>query len=203
MRLEETTVLLIRHGHTDAIGRRLVGRTPGVHLTADGRAQAQRLVETLRAQPIARIFSSPLERAIETAEPLARARGLEITIDEALTEVNFGEWTGLTFEELSRLAEWKRFNAQRSAAEVPGGERPADVQARIVAALERLRAPHPGQTIAAVSHADVIRAAVLHYAGASLDMVHRIEIGPASVTAVALGAGAPRLLYVNHRDIGL
>lgn len=202
MRSDDTTILLIRHGHTDAIGRRLVGRTPGVHLTADGREQAVRLVETLRARPIAAIVSSPLERALETAEPLARSRGLAITTDDDLIEVEFGAWTGLTFEELARLPEWVRFNTHRAAADVPGGERPTEVQARIVAAMDRLRQRHPGQTIAAVTHADVIRAAVLHYAGASLDMVHRIEINPASITAVVFVGGEPRLQFVNHRPIG-
>ena len=202
MHFDETTILLIRHGHTDAIGHRLVGRSPGVHLTDTGRAQAARLPDLLRSRTIARLFSSPLERARETAEPLARARELEVTIDDALTEVDFGAWTGMTFDELARLPEWARFNARRSVAEVPGGERPVDVQARIVSALDRLRAQHPGQTVAAVSHADVIRAAVLHYAGTSLDMVHRIEISPASVTGIALGGRAPRLLFVNHRESG-
>jgi probable phosphoglycerate mutase len=159
------------------------------------------LPELLRSRPIARIYSSPLERARETAEPLARARELDVTIDDALTEVDFGSWTGMTFDELARLPEWVRFNARRSIAEVPAGERPVDVQARIVSALDRLRAQHQGQTVAVVSHADVIRAAVLHYAGASLDMVHRIEISPASVTGVALGGRAPRLLFVNHREL--
>jgi broad specificity phosphatase PhoE len=202
MRIDDATILLIRHGHTEAIGRRLVGRLPGWHLTAEGRAQAERLVETLRGQPIARIFSSPLERTRETAAPLARARGIDVADEDGLIEVEFGAWSGLTFEELARVPEWERFNTNRATAAVPGGEDAAAVQARIVATLERLAAAHRGETIAAVSHADVIRSAVLHYAGAPLDMVHRIEIGPASISAVALGAGEPRVLFVNHRPIG-
>ncbi len=198
----DTTILLIRHGHTDAIGRRLVGRAPGVHLTDQGRAQAERLPALLRPLCIDHIVSSPLERALETADPLARARALTIAVDEGLTEVDFGAWTGMTFDDLSRLPEWQRFNAQRASADVPGGEAPVLLQTRIVAALERLRARHPGETIAAVSHADVIRAAVLSYAGASLDMVYRIEISPASITAVVFTAGGPRILYVNHCPFG-
>lgn len=202
MRSHETTILLIRHGHTDAIGRRLVGRSPGVHLTERGRAEAGRLVETLRAQPISQILSSPLERALETAEPLARARNLAITPDEGLIEVEFGDWTGRTFDELERLPEWQRFVTNRATADVPRGERPTAVQERIVATLTRLGAQHSGHTIAAVSHADVIRAAVLYYAGAPLDMAHRVDVAPASISAVALGDGEPRLLFVNHRPIG-
>jgi probable phosphoglycerate mutase len=202
METAEATILLVRHGHTDAIGRRLVGRLPGWHLTQEGRAQAQRLVETLGAQPVARIYSSPLERAIETAEPLARARGLEIVRDEGLIEVEFGEWSGLAFDELARSPEWERFNTNRATANVPGGEGAAAVQVRIVATLERLATVHRGEAIVVVSHADVIREAILYYAGAPLAMVHRIEIAPASVSAVALGAGEPRILFVNHRPIG-
>ena len=201
MTRDDTTILLIRHGHTAAIGRRLVGRTPGVHLTAEGRAQADWLAALLHSLPITLIVSSPLERAIETAEPLARARGLTTTADEGLIEVDFGEWTGLTFHDLARRPDWQAFNARRTAADVPGGERAPAVQARIVSTLERLGPRIRGTTIAAVSHADVIRAAVLHYAGAPLDMVHRIEISPASVTAVAFGAEGPRLRYVNHRPL--
>ena len=202
MRSEATSILLIRHGHTEAIGRRLVGRLPGWHLTEEGREQASHLVETLRGQPIARIYSSPLERARETAEPLARARGIDVVGDEGLIEVEFGAWTGRTFDELAHSPEWDRFNKNRATANIPGGEGVAAVQARIVATLERLTSAHRGQTIAAVSHADVIRAAVLYYAGAPLDMVHRIEIGLASISAVALGDGEPRIAFVNHRPIG-
>jgi probable phosphoglycerate mutase len=202
MRADETTILLIRHGHTDAIGRRLVGRLPGWHLTPEGRTQAARLVETLRAQPLAAIISSPLERAVETAEPLARAREMEIVRDDGLIEVEFGAWTGRSFDELAPLPEWQRFNTNRATATVPGGEGAEAVQARIVATLTRLAEAHCGEAIAVVSHADVIRAAILHYAGAPLSMVHRIEISPASISAVALGGTEPRLMFVNHRPIG-
>jgi probable phosphoglycerate mutase len=202
MRTDETTVLLIRHGHTEAIGRQLVGRLPGFHLTDEGRAQAARLVETLRPQGIARIFASPLERTMETAEPLATARAQAVIPDDGLIEVEFGAWTGLTFDELSRSPEWKRFTMNRSTATVPGGEGAHAVQARIVAAIERLAAPHRGETIAAVSHADVIRAAVVHYLGAPLAVAHRLEIALASVTGIVVGGAEPQVLFVNHRPIG-
>lgn len=201
MHSSATTILLIRHGHTDAIGRRLVGRTAGVHLTGLGREQAARLPDRLSALPITRICASPLERAIETAEPLARARRVEIETMQDLIEVEFGPWTGMTFDALAAVPEWARFNTHRATAAVPGGERASEVQARIVSAVERLHAAHAGETIAAVTHADVIRAAVLHYVGASLDMVHAIDITPASVTALLLGDGYPRLLYVNNHDL--
>lgn len=187
--MPDTTILLIRHGHTDAIGRRLVGRLPGVGLTDQGRQQASVLAAQLRDEPIAAIYASPLERAVQTAAPLADALGMPVHVCEALVEVDFGGWTGLTFDELEGRDDWRRFNTERSRAPVPGGEAAAAVQARIVGALERLRARHPSATIAVVSHADVIRAALLHYRGWSLDLFHRIEIAPASISMVRFGDG--------------
>ena len=133
--------------------------------------------------------------------PLLTTKAINAVTMEGLQEMDFGDWTGLTFDALAHRPEWLAFNARRSAADVPGGERAPAVQARIVSTLERLRAAHPGTMMAAVSHADVIRAAVLHYAGAPLDMVHRIEISPASITALAFGPEGPRLRYVNHRPL--
>ena len=103
-----TTFLLVRHGETDAVGKTIVGRMPGVHLNATGRAHARRLAQRLSRLPIRAIYSSPLERALETAEPLARARNLRIQTCEAANELNFGEWTGKTFAELDSLPEWRR-----------------------------------------------------------------------------------------------
>ncbi len=190
-----TIALLVRHGHTDVIGRRLVGRLPGIPLSEVGQTQ----VETLRrsiAAPLAAVYSSPLERALATAQPLAAARNLETQIREDLNEVDFGQWTGMTFAELSVLPEWREFNRNRLTATVPGGERACDVQSRIVAALDHLRLKHEGQMFAVVSHADVIRAAVLQFAGLSLQLFHTVAIDTASVTAVEL-ASTPRLLFVN------
>jgi probable phosphomutase (TIGR03848 family) len=195
------TVLLIRHGHTAATGHRLVGRLPCVPLTEVGRAQAVHLVLRLRRYPIAAIYSSPLERALETAAPLARDRKLAPCVCEALSEVDFGEWTGMSFEELDRLPDWRKFNEERGTAPVPGGEKALEVQARIVTAINRLLPRHKGEIIVAVSHADVIRAAVLYYAGVPLDLYSSIEINPASVTAVQFSGHAPRLLYINESDV--
>ena len=196
------TVLLIRHGHTDAIGRRLVGRTPGVHLTSAGEAQARRLVDRLSATHLDAIYVSPLERARETAAPLAASRALTPRVLDDLTEVEFGEWTGLTFAELDTREDWRLFTVRRGTALVPGGEPAPAVQSRIVGALERLRRAHPGGMVAAVSHADVIRAAVMHDAGAPLDLIHRFAIMPASITTVLLAGGSATLVAVNERDRG-
>ena len=191
-------VLLIRHGVTDAVGVRLTSRLPGVALNADGTEQVAQVCDRLREVPLAAVYSSPLERARATAEPIARAHALDVIELDALNEVDFGEWTGLTFDELSRLPAWARFNTARADADVPGGERAVDVQRRIIAALDDLQQRHEGAIIAAVSHGDVIRAALLHAAGTSLDLWHRFEVSPASISAIAYAAGYPRLLGVNE-----
>jgi probable phosphoglycerate mutase len=192
-----TRILLVRHAHTDAVGRCLAGRTPGVALSEAGRAQLPRLADGVtRLRPVA-VYASPLDRAMETARAIADAAGLKVAPCEPLMEVDFGEWTGRTFDDLETLPEWQRFNSHRSTAPVPGGEPAAAVQVRILGALEELRAAHPGETIAAVTHADVIRAAILSHAGSSLDMVHRIEIRPASMSALLIGDGWSRIQSLN------
>lgn len=194
-----TTILCIRHALTDAVGVRLTSRLPGIALSPVGVRQTQQLRERLRTVTLAAVYSSPMERAVATAEPLARDRLMHVQIIDGLTEVEFGDWTGLTFAELDRKPEWQRFNSDRGTAAVPGGETAADVQRRMVATLISLASRHPGETIAAVSHGDVIRNAVLHAAGTPLDLWHRFEISPASITALLFTDGEFRLLTVNER----
>jgi broad specificity phosphatase PhoE len=189
LQAHSATIFLIRHGHTDAVGRYLAGRAPGVGLTAVGQAQAEALPARFAGLPLHAIYSSPLERTRATAEPLARARDLEVRVEPAFIEVDFGEWTGLAFDELERRADWRAFNARRSAAVVPGGESAAVTQARVIEALRRIRLAHSDEHVAVVSHADVIRYALLHAAGASLDDVHTLTIGPGSVTLLPPSPG--------------
>jgi len=191
-------VLLIRHGLTDAVGVRLTARLPGIALNERGIEQVTQLRDRLRDVAIAAVYSSPLERARATAAQIARAHALDVIEFEPLNEVDFGEWTGRTLEELSADRAWARFNASRADADVPGGERAVDVQRRIVAALDELRQRHDREIIAAVSHGDVIRAAVLHAAATPLDLWHRFEISPASISVIAYNDGQPRLLGVNE-----
>jgi broad specificity phosphatase PhoE len=192
-------VLLIRHAHTDALGRSLSGRSVGVPLSTDGRSQAERLGQALACCPLAAIYTSPLDRAVQTAEAIGRYQLMAVSQVAELLEIDFGGWTGKTFVELERDPAWHEFNTRRSTASIPGGEGLADVQARIVAAVSRLGARHPGQTIALVSHADVLRFALLHYAGAPLDDYARFEVAPASVTRLSLIAGETRLVFVNRQ----
>jgi probable phosphoglycerate mutase len=199
---DATTMLLVRHGHTDALGHRLVGRLPGVALTPRGRAQAIRLAKRLARYPVSRIYTSPLQRAIETASPLASALDLEVQLHDDLIEMEFGDWTGRAFSELAHDPAWQIFNTSRASAVVPRGEPPVAVQARITSALESIARSHVGGAVVVVSHADVIRAAALHYSGIPLDDFHRIEITPASITALLMKPPLVRILYINEEDGG-
>lgn len=193
-----TTFWLIRHAETDTAGNTITGRLPGVHLNAKGRRQVELLVAAMAAAPLHSIYTSPLERARETAEPLARTRNLSILTCEAAIEVDFGDWSGKTWRELDSLPQWRRFNTLRSSTPAPGGELMLDVQARIVRELESMRRRHPDQQVALVSHGDIIRSAVAHYAGIPIDLVERIEISTASITMMTLDEQQPRVLTVNR-----
>ncbi len=175
------------------IGHRITGRLPGVSINKEGEEEARGLV---RLQVDA-IVSSPLERTIQTATPLAEHLGLRIQTDEAFIEVDFGRWSGLTLVELEAVPEWKIFNQFRSSFRLPGGEMMLEVQRRVVEGLARHAAANPGKTVAVFSHADVIRAAVSHYMGAPLDLMHRFEIHPASVTRIQLFDADVKISGVN------
>lgn len=193
-----TRVYLVRHGATDFLGRAIVGRKPGVALNGEGRAQAERLGRRFRNEGITAIHCSPLDRARETARPIADQLGLDIDIAAALNEVDFGEWTGLSLEELARLPDWQRWNSLRSSSRVPGGETMLEVQARVVGYIEKLGAAVRDAAYIVVGHADPIKSALLYFLGAAIDFMHRLEISPASISAVELGEQQPRLLFINE-----
>ena len=195
-----TTLLLVRHGHTDAAGKRLTGRAPGVHLNELGRRQAERLVERLEGVRIDAIVSSPLERCRETAAPLAKARGRAVDVGRAWIEVGYGEWTGRSISQLRRTKLWRRVMFAPSNVRFPGGESLLEVQGRAVDATLDIAARHARGTVVVVSHADVIRLLVAHVAGMHADHLQRLSIDTASITAVSISDGVPRLLTVNDTD---
>jgi probable phosphomutase (TIGR03848 family) len=192
-----TTILLIRHAETDALGKTITGWLPGAHLNRVGVTKAERLAARLKAVPITAVYSSPLERATETARPLAERLGLAIIERRAFGEIHFGDWTGRTIEALDADPEWRRFNSFRSSTRAPGGEMMLEAQLRVVAELTELSREHPNQTIAVVSHGDIIRAAVAHYAGIPLDLFQRFEIWPASLTELRLSGETAVLVRLN------
>jgi probable phosphomutase (TIGR03848 family) len=192
-----TTLLLVRHGHTDAAGKRLTGRAPGVHLNELGRRQAERLVERLDGVRIDTIVSSPLERCRETAAPLAKARRHAVDVGRAWTEVGYGDWTGRSISQLRRTKLWRLVMFAPSNVRFPGGESLLEVQGRAVAATLDLAARQARGTVVVVSHADVIRLLVAYLAGMHVDHLQRLSIDTASITAVSISDGFPRLLTVN------
>jgi probable phosphoglycerate mutase len=191
------TVLLIRHGTNPKVGKGLTGWLPGVSLDDNGRRQAERLAERLARLPIAAIYSSPLERAMETAGPLARQKRLDIIVEPAFGEVNFGDWQGKDYPDLAHDPRWERFNAFRSGTKAPGGESMLETQARMTGALFALLPAHAGQTVAVFSHADAIKSAITCMLGIPLDFHLRLEILPASVTTVDLFEEMPVVRSVN------
>jgi probable phosphoglycerate mutase len=170
---------------------------PGVHISEEGKDQAARLAEVLAARRIDAIFSSPLERTLETAAPLAERLGLKVETSPAFGELRPGEWTGRDFSVLDEDPRWKIYNSFRSGTRPPGGELIAEVQTRFVAEMERLRADYPEATMAVFSHGDPIKSAVAYYAGIPLDLFLRIEIGPACMSTVEVNDWGPRVLGVN------
>lgn len=192
-----TRFLLVRHALVDASGTRLAGRIAGVHLNDQGRIQAQALAERLAGSPIAAVYSSPLERTIETAEPIASLLGLEAIAREDFLEIEFGAWTDRAIAGIAGQPEFRRFNSFRSCTPVPGGEFMLQAQARMIVGLDMLRVRHPRESVVVVSHGDMIKAAVAHYAGIPLDLFQRIEISPASISVVEIGDTDVRILAVN------
>ena len=192
-----TTCFLIRHGRVDAVGQWLAGRRSGIHLNEQGRREAERLAQWLADEAIDCIYSSPLERAMETAVCLAHTRSLKILVEEKLIDFDYGDWTGKSFAELMDDPPWQRFNRLRSIARVPGGEMMLEVQARAVGFLERAHGDLPEASIAVVTHCDVIRAVLCHYLGMPLDLFQRIEIAPASVSVLRMESQHPTIAAIN------
>jgi probable phosphoglycerate mutase len=197
-------ILLVRHGENDFVKKNiLAGRLPEVHLNKKGQTQAQAVAERLKSVPIKAVYSSPLERAVETAEPLAKALGLEVIQRPGLIELAIGEWQGQPLKSLQKLKTWRKVQGNPSRFRFPGGEAFMDTQHRICTELEELAALHPAKEIVAcVSHADPIKLAVAYYLGMPLDHFQRLVIMPGSITAIYLGEMGAQLVTMNY-DLSL
>ncbi len=191
-------VLLVRHGQTPTTGRVLPGRAPGLHLSDDGRRQAETAATRIaRVERVAAVYASPLERARETALPIARARGLAVRIERGLVELDVGRWTGSRLDRLSKRPEWTTVQRYPSGFRFPEGESFVEMQARVTAALARMVERHRGGIVVAVSHADPIKAALAHALGMHLDLFQRLAIAPGSITTIVYGASGPTVLGMN------
>jgi probable phosphoglycerate mutase len=190
---------LIRHAVTAETGRELSGRLPGIGLSDDGRAMAKALASHLEDLRLVALYTSPIQRCRETAAELAEGRGLKARVDRAFIEADYGRWSGRTLASLRRLKAWGGLMGAASRFRFPDGETLAEVQSRAVGGVEELAVRHPRGNVGLVSHADVIRVILAHYLGMPLDLVHRLDVLPASVSILDLsGAGPGRVPVINH-----
>ena len=195
-----TTVLFVRHGQNDWVGKhKLAGWTPGVNLNAYGRKQAESVGKRLAKSDtkIDKIYASPLERTVETAELIAKHLQMPITTYKKIGEVEYGDWTGKEIKKLAEKKEWAVVQYYPSNAQFPKGESLYEMQARGVQAVNKLVAKHPGETILLVSHADLIKSIVAHYLGVHLDLFQRIMVSPASITTIMFTFMRPMVYTVN------
>jgi len=193
-----TLVLLVRHGQTPTTGKLLPGRAPGLHLADSGNEQASAVAARIAELPrVDAIYASPLERTRQTAAPIGKILKQRVQIDKGLLECDFGDWTGKELSALMKLPEWSTVQRAPSTFRFPNGESFTEMQTRIVSALDRIRAAHPGGVVVCVSHADPIKAAIAHAMGTHLDLFQRIVVSTCSVSAISYSNAGPVVLTVN------
>jgi len=198
-----TTIFLIRHGLTAATGTRLYGRAEGFHLDERGRAQADQLAARFASVRLTAIYSSPLERCLETVEPLAAAQRLSLVRRPELIEMDAGAWTGRTLASLRRTRLWRDVVRSPSTFRFPGGESFAEARARVLGEVERIARRHRRGRIAVATHGDIVRMLLADMTGTPLDSFQRIVIDPASVSVVHIGGDGPHVFLVNDTGGGL
>jgi probable phosphomutase (TIGR03848 family) len=190
-------LFLIRHAVTAHTGELLTGWMPGVHLSEQGREEARAMAERMAPVKLAAVYSSPVDRALETAKVLASSKGLRVRVREGIGEVRYGEWEGRRLATIAKTRQWRRVVSRPGDIRFPGGETIRETQCRALDAIAQIAEENPGKAAAAVSHADVIKLVIAYYAGIPLELYARIGIAPASVSALSIGAGPPRMVKVN------
>ena len=195
------TLLLIRHGENDYLKQsRLPGRLPDIHLNERGREQAAALAETLKVLPIQTIYSSPLERAVETAEPLAQSLGLTIQLRPGLLDTDVGEWQGQNLRKLRKLPLWKQVQEQPSSVHFPGGESFQELQERLVREIDLIRRAHKQKDmLAVIFHADPIKLVLASFIGLPLDNFQKLAVAAGSVSVLVIGKSGGYLAALNLR----
>jgi probable phosphoglycerate mutase len=193
------TLLLIRHGENDYVKEdRLPGRLPGIHLNEHGREQAAALADTLKKLPLRAVYASPLERAVETATPLAQALGLQLQLRPGLLDTDVGEWQGRLFKKLRRLPLWKQVQEQPAEVRFPGGESFLELQQRLVREIDSIRAAHKqNDMLAVVFHCDPIKLVLAHYIGLPLNSFQKLGVAPGSVSILMVGRSRTFLVALN------
>ena len=192
-----TVLYLVRHGVTSHTGQKLSGWMPDIHLTEKGLAQAEAVAERLASVPLKAVYSSPIDRTLETARPIAARHGLPVRSRRYIGEVEFGRWEDRSFKTLRRTKLWGRVQRFPSGARFPDGETLREVQVRAVDEMERISAEHPRDAVCCVSHADVIKLVLAHYMGLHIDLFQRLDVGPASVSVITVSGDGPMVHAMN------
>jgi probable phosphoglycerate mutase len=193
-----TTFFLVRHAVTSDTGIRLTGWTEGVGLTKEGLRQAEVAGEGLAHVDLAAVYSSPIDRTMQTARAIARRHGLTVKTRRGLGEIDYGKWTNRPLKALMKTKLWDQVQQFPSAVRFPDGESVREVQSRAVGAVEEIAEEHPKGKVCCVSHGDVIKLIAAHYLGVHIDLYQRIVIGPASVSVIALSRWGPRVITLNN-----
>lgn len=192
-------LVLVRHATCEHMDEMLLGRTMDAPLAEIGLREAEAMARVLEPHQRTLIVASPRRRAQQTANAIVARCRAELVTSFAIDELDFGHWSGRTFEELAHDPAWRRWNEQRDLAATPAGERISDVQARVLHHLHRLREAFPGRPMVLVTHAEVIRATLLHWLQAPVDAYQRLAISPASMSRVSLSDRGPRIDSINLR----
>jgi probable phosphomutase (TIGR03848 family) len=193
-----TTFFLVRHAVTSHTGERLTGWLEGVHLTEEGEEQARIAAEGLAHVTFDAVYSSPIDRTIETARAIAKPNKTPVKVRRGLGEVQYGKWTNRPLKTLMKTKLWEQILRVPSSVRFPDGETLREVQARAVSEIEQIALEHPKGKVCCVSHGDVIKLIAAHYLGVHIDLFQRIVIAPASVSVISLSSYGPRILALNN-----
>jgi probable phosphomutase (TIGR03848 family) len=198
-----TTFFFVRHGVTSHTGSRLTGWTPDVHLTDEGEGEVQTVADWLGRVPLKAVYSSPIDRTVETARIIAAPHKLQVRTRRGLGEVQYGKWTNRPIRSLMKTKLWGTIQRWPSAARFPDGETLREVQARALDEVERLAGEHPKDAVCCVSHGDVIKLIAAHYLGVHIDLFQRIVISPASVSVFSVDPRGPYVLSLNSSPVAI
>ena len=192
-----TSFWFVRHAVTSHTGKKLSGWMEGISLTEEGKVQAAAAADAMERVPLKAVYSSPLDRTLQTARMIARRHGLGVRISRDIGEVGYGKWTDRSLKGLVRTKLWTKIQQWPSGARFPDGESLREVQVRALAAIEDIAAEHPNAAVCCVSHGDVIKLVMAHYLGVHIDLFQRLIVAPGSISALVLSERGPSVLSLN------
>ncbi len=199
-----TLIIFVRHGKTPTTGTKLPGRAPNLHLSNEGKSQAETVAKEIEnssssflGSKVSAVYASPMERTQETAKPIAKTLNLRVRTLQGLNECDFGDWTGRRLRDLSKLKSWSIIQKQPSSFRFPNGESFTEMQNRMQKTVDKILERHPGETVVCVSHADPIKAILASAVGTPLDLFQRIVVGPCSTSVVLYTKERPLVLTLN------